>query len=406
MKLLVINCGSSSAKYSLFEMDDESIIAEGLAERVAVGDGARAQLTHKVPGAESSTLARPMPDHSSAVGLIIEALTDSETGVIASVGEIGAIGHRVVHGAGIFPGSALITPETILGIEACAELAPLHNPPHLAGIRACQDHLPHAPQVAVFDTAFGQTMPPHAYHYAIPYELYEKHSIRRYGFHGTSHRYVSLVASRLLEDRDIPLAEQKLVTCHLGNGCSMTAVCGGECIDTSMGLTPLEGLVMGTRTGDIDPAAVWFIQEREGIDTDAVDSLMNKQSGLLGLSGVGSDMRDVRAAAASGSERAQLAIDVFCYRIRKYVGAYAAALGGLSAVVFTAGIGENTPSIRAQCIEGLTFLGLNIDPVANGSAVGGDEPHDISSPSSPARIFVIPTDEELMIARDTLELVT
>jgi acetate kinase len=307
----------------------------------------------------------------------------------------------VVHGGPRFSASALISDEVIAAIEECTELSPLHNPPNLAGIRACSEIMPDTPQVAVFDTAFGQSVPPHAYHYAIPYELYERRNIRRYGFHGTSHRYVSLVAGRLLEERGIAREDQKLVTCHLGNGCSMTAVAGGKCIDTSMGLTPLEGLVMGTRSGDIDPAAVWFIMEREGIDTDAVDVLLNKQSGLLGVSGVSSDMRDVLAAAKQGNERAQLALDVYCYRVRKYIGAYAAALGGLDALVFTAGVGENAPLIRRRCVEGLHFIGLELDESANQAAVGGEDVCDVSLASSPARVLVIPTNEELMIARDT-----
>ncbi len=404
MKLLVINCGSSSVKYSLFKVDDESVLAEGLADRVAVGGGERAELTHEAPARDAVTVARPMPDHRSAISLVIEALTSPEHGVIRSVDEIRAIGHRVVHGGPRFSESALITDEVMGAIEECIELSPLHNPPNLAGVRACAEIMPATPQVAVFDTAFGQSVPPHAYHYAIPYELYERRNIRRYGFHGTSHRYVSLVAGRLLEERGVAPEDQKLITCHLGNGCSMTAVSGGKCIDTSMGLTPLEGLVMGTRSGDIDPAAVWFIMEREKIDTDAVDMLLNKQSGLLGVSGVSSDMRDVLAAADNGNERAQLALDVYCYRIRKYVGAYAAALRGLHALVFTAGVGENAPLIRARCVRGLEFVGLQLDESANGNAVGGDEPKDVASADSPARILVIPTNEELMIARDTAEI--
>lgn len=404
MKLLVINCGSSSVKYSLFEMENESVLAEGLADRVSVGGGERAELTHEAPGRDAVTVARPMPDHRSAISLVIEALTSPEHGVIGSVDEIRAIGHRVVHGGPRFSASAVIADNVIAAIEDCIELSPLHNPPNLAGIRACSEIMPDTPQVAVFDTAFGQSVPSHAHHYAIPYELYEKHNIRRYGFHGTSHRYVSLVAARLLEQRGLARDEQKLVTCHLGNGCSMTAVSGGKCIDTSMGLTPLEGLVMGTRSGDIDPAAVWFIMEHEKIDTDAVDVLLNKQSGLLGVSGVSSDMRDVLAAGDSGNQRAQLALDVYCYRIRKYVGAYAAALGGLHALVFTAGVGENAPLIRRRCVEGLCFIGLELDEAANDNVVGGDEPRDISAADSPARVLVIPTNEELMIARDTAEL--
>jgi len=405
LKLLVINCGSSSVKYALYEMDTEAVLASGLADRVSVGGGEEATLKHEPVGRGPVTLSRPMPDHTSAIGLIIAALTDPTHGVLGSVGEIEAVGHRVLHAGTKYAGSVLITDAVIAAVEACIELGPLHNPPNLAGIRACASVLPDIPQVAVFDTAFGQTIPPHAYHYAIPYELYEKHAIRRYGFHGTSHRYVSGVAGGLLTQRGVPRDTQRIITCHLGNGCSMTAVLGGKCVDTSMGLTPLEGLVMGTRSGDIDPALVWFIMEHEGINTDRVDVLLNKQSGLLGMSGISSDMRDVLAAEAEGNERAKLATDVYCYRIRKYIGAYAAALGGLDALVLTAGVGENSPLIRRRCVEGLQFLGLWLDDAANETVVGPKAPHDIAQPDSPARIYVVPTDEELTIARDTKEIV-
>ncbi|MGQ9732302.1 MAG: acetate/propionate family kinase [Candidatus Zipacnadales bacterium] len=405
MKLLVINCGSSSVKYALYEMRDELILSDGLADRVGVGGGDNAELTHRVGGHEMLRRAYSLPDHSSALALIVETLTSPPYGVLYSVNEIEAVGHRVVHGGTRYSGSVLITDEVIRAVEACIELGPLHNPPNLAGIRACMALLPNTPQVAVFDTAFGQSMPSYAYHYAIPYELYERRGIRRYGFHGTSHRYVASVAAELLERRNIALADQRVITCHLGNGCSMAAVAGGRCIDTSMGLTPLEGLVMGTRSGDIDPAIVWFIMEKEALNSDEVDVLLNKQSGLLGLSGISSDMRDILTAAQAGHQRARLAIDVYCYRVRKYIGAYAAALGGVDAVVFTAGVGENSPPIRAQCLEGLGFLGLLLDEAANETAIGGNKPCDIASARSPARIFVIPTDEELTIARDTQKIV-
>jgi acetate kinase len=405
LKLLVINCGSSSVKYALYEMDTEAVLASGLADRVSVGGGEEATLKHEPVGRDPVTIPRPMPDHTSAISLILEALTDHVHGALGSVSEIEAIGHRVVHGGTKHAESALIDAEVIAAIEACVELGPLHNPPNLAGIRACASVLPDTPQVAVFDTAFGQTVPPHAYHYAIPYALYEKHAIRRYGFHGTSHRYVSGIAAGLLAERGMPRETQRIITCHLGNGCSMAAVLGGKCIDTSMGLTPLEGLVMGTRSGDIDPALVWFIMEHEGIDTDQVDALLNKQSGLIGVSGVSSDMRDVLAAEAEGNERAKLAIDVYCYRIRKYIGAYAAALGGVDALVMTAGVGENSPLIRRRCVEALRFLGLWLDDAANETVVGPKQPQDIAQPDSPARVYVIPTDEELTIARDTKEIV-
>ena len=406
MKLLVINSGSSSVKYSLFEMDGERVLADGIADRVAVDGGEKAELTHGVPGRDTDVLVRALPTHNAAVALLIETLTSPETGVLSSVEEIRAIGHRVVHAGTRFERSVLVTDGVIAVIEACVELSPLHNPPNLAGIRACAAVLPNVPQVAVFDTAFGQTLPPEAYHYAIPYELYEKHGIRRYGFHGTSHRYVSLVAAGLLEQRGVPRAAQRIITCHLGNGCSMTAVSGGRCIETSMGLTPLEGLVMGTRSGDLDPAVVWFIMEHEGLDTDQVDALLNKRSGLLGVSGVGSDMRDVLAAAEAGNARAQLALDIYCYRVRKYLGAYCAILGGLHAVVFTAGVGENSAYIRSGCLKNLEHLGLHLDPPANESAFSLAEPKDVATTDSPVRILVIPTNEELMIARDTLGIVS
>jgi acetate kinase len=385
-------------------MADESVLAEGLADRVAVADGEQAVLTHEAPGRETVKIAHSMPSHGAAISLVIEALTSATHGVIETVDEIKAIGHRVVHAGTRFSESVLITDRVTTAVEECIELGPLHNPPNLAGIRACAEIMPDTPQVAVFDTAFGQSIPPHAYHYAIPYALCEEHNIRRYGFHGTSHRYVSLVAAEMLAERGIAPPDQKLITCHLGNGCSMTAVAGGRCIDTSMGLTPLEGLVMGTRSGDLDPAAIWFIMEHEHIDTDEVDVLLNKRSGLLGLSGVSSDMRDVLAAADDGSERAQLALDVYCYRVCKYIGAYSAALGGLHAVAFTAGVGENSPLIRARCVQGLEFLGLELDETANEAAAGGDEPTDVSPAGSAARVLVIPTNEELMIARDTAEI--
>jgi len=405
VKLLVINCGSSSVKYALYAMDAETVLASGLADRVGVDGDADAELKHVRADGAQALIAAPMPDHTSAIALILQALLDPEHGVLGAVTDIDAVGHRVVHGGTRYAGSVLITDEVTAVIEACFDLGPLHNPPNLAGIRACARVLPGTPQVAVFDTAFAQTLPPHAYHYAIPYELYERHAIRRYGFHGTSHRYVSGVASGLLARRGTPPEDQRIVTCHLGNGCSMAAVRGGRCLDTSMGLTPLEGLVMGTRSGDVDPALVWFIMERECLSTDQVDALLNKQSGVLGLSGVGSDLRDVLAAEAAGHERAKLALDVYCYRVRKYIGAYAAALGGLEAVVMTAGVGENSPVIRRRCVRGLEFLGLRLDEAANKAVVGPAEPQDIAQPDSAVRLYVIPTDEELTIARDTEEIV-
>lgn len=406
MKLLVINCGSSSVKYALYEMDTETVLASGLADRVGIGGGGDAELRHEPAGGRRIVIARPMPDHNTAMALITEVLTDPDHGALGRLTEIGAVGHRVVHGGTKYASSVLITEEVVKTIEECAELSPLHNPPNLAGIRACKALLPDTPQVAVFDTAFAQTMPPHAYHYAIPYELFEKYGVRRYGFHGTSHRYVSGVVSSLLAERGLAIEAQRIVTAHLGNGASMAAVLGGKCIDTSMGLTPLEGLVMGTRSGDIDPALVWFLMEREGLDTNQVDELLNKRSGVLGLSGVSSDMRDLLDAEAEGNFRAGLALDVYSYRVRKYIGAYTAALGGLDAVAFTAGVGENSPVLRRRCLLGLEALGLRLDQVANEKVIGPTAPCDIAQTESPARIYVIPTDEELMIARDTQELVT
>lgn len=406
MIVLVVNCGSSSVKYQLFDMTTENSLAEGIAERVGVAGGDNAVLHHQPADAAHLDLAASMPDHRTALSLVIEALTHPDHGVIRKLEDIAAVGHRVVHGGEKFTQSVLITPEVIQVIEEYCELAPLHNPANLTGIKACQQLLPDVPHVAVFDTAFHQNMPPHAYLYGLPYDLYERRAVRRYGFHGTSHRYVSAVATELLARRGIPPEKQRIVTCHLGNGCSMAAVKAGRSIDTTMGFTPLEGLLMGTRCGDLDPALVLFLMERLGLDTDAMDEMLNSRSGLLGVSGVSSDMRDVRAAARSGNERAQLAIDIFCYRVRKYIGAYAAAMGGIDAVVFTAGIGENDPVIRSKCVEGLSFLGIEVDEQRNSDPSIRGQVADISAPHATARVLVIPTDEELMIARDTVAVVT
>ncbi len=405
MKVLVINCGSSSVKYQLLDMTDESTMAEGIADRVAVMGGRDAVLKHRRPGAEEVQIAAEMPDHSVALRYIFEALTHREHGVIKSLSEINAVGHRVVHGGERFAESVLIDEEVIKAIEEHAELAPLHNPPNLIGIRACQEHLPNVPHVAVFDTAFHQTMPEHAYLYGLPYELYEKYGVRRYGFHGTSHRYVSMIAAELLEKRGIPREQQRIVTCHLGNGCSMAAVKGGKSVDTTMGFTPLEGLLMGTRCGDLDPALVPFLMERLDMSPEEIDQYLNKKCGLLGVSGVSSDMRDVKAAALQGNRRAQIALEIFCYRVRKYVGAYAAVMGGLDAIVFTAGIGENEPLVRTKVVEGLEFLGAKIDEDKNHDDAIRGQVADISAEDAKVRVFVIPTDEELMIARDTVAIV-
>lgn len=403
MLVLVINCGSSSLKYELFDMKNGVSLADGLAERVGIAGGNNAVLNYRRRGNEKIEMAVSMPDHRVAVSLVLKALADPEHGVINDLKDIKAVGHRVVHGGEKFAASVLITPEVIEAIEQFCELAPLHNPANLLGIRACQELIPETPHVAVFDTAFHQTMPKHAYLYGLPYELYQELGVRRYGFHGTSHRYVCEVATGLLAERGVPVEEQCIVTCHLGNGCSMAAVKGGKSIDTTLGFTPLEGLLMGTRCGDLDPALVPFLMDRLGLDTREVDTLMNKQSGLLGVSGVSSDMRDVHAAAAKGNERAKIAISLFCYRVRKYIGAYAAVMGGLHAVVFTAGIGENDPEVRQRSIDGLEFLGIKIDQARNADPSIRGQITDISATDARTRVFVIPTDEELLIARDTAD---
>ena len=404
MLTLVVNAGSSSLKYQLFEMESEGTLADGVAERVSVEGGQHAVLHHRPSNRLAIDLMRAMPDHDAAMGLVLETLTAAEGGVIGSLDEIRGVGHRVVHGGEHFSESAIIDETVLEAVESCAELAPLHNPPNLAGIRACRARMPDVPQVAVFDTAFHQTLPEHAFLYGLPYELYDERGWRRYGFHGTSHRYVAGRAAELMAARGTGPSELRLVTCHLGNGCSMAAVLGGRSIDTTMGLTPLEGLLMGTRCGDVDGAIVALMCLEH--DEQAVYDLLNQRSGLLGVSGVSNDMRDVSAAAAEGNARAQAAVDLFCYRVRKYIGAYAAALGGLDAVVFTAGIGENQPDTRARCVEGLEFLGLSIDPAKNERATGPGEPVDISAAAAAARTLVIPTDEELMIARDVALLVS
>jgi len=406
VKVLVINCGSSSLKYELLDTTNNRSLASGLCQRVGIGGGHDATIEHKSAAGASFEQAIPMPDHKVAIDHALAALTHPEHGVISSLAEIGAVGHRVVHGGERFAASVIIDDEVEQAIEDFCQLAPLHNPPNLLGIRACRQALPDVPHVAVFDTAFHQTMPPHAYIYALPYELYQKHRIRRYGFHGTSHRYVSLRASEYLQAQGLPLEEHKVVTCHLGNGCSMAAVKAGRSVDTTMGMTPLEGLVMGTRCGDLDPALPLHLMQVLGLGPREVDDLLNKQSGLLGVSGVGSDMRDNQAARKQGNERAELAVNLFCYRVRKYIGAYAAAMGGLNCIVFTAGIGENDPPLRAQVIEGLQFLGAKIDPERNAHRPPQyqDGIAPIHSDDATVHILVIATDEELMIARDTAAL--
>lgn len=396
MKILVINCGSSSLKYQLVDMKNESVMAKGLVERIGITGSV---LTHRPEGADKVVIEHPMKDHKDAIKLVLDALVDSKHGVLKEMSDISAVGHRVVHGGEKYSASVLIDDDVMKALDECTHLAPLHNPPNIIGINACRSLMPNTPMVAVFDTAFHQTMPQYAYMYAIPYELYEKHGIRRYGFHGTSHRYVSRMAADMLKK---DLKDCRIITCHLGNGASIAAVKNGETIDTSMGFTPLEGLVMGTRCGDMDPAIVTFLQNEGGMSAKDVDSLMNKKSGVLGLSGVSSDFRDIENAAAEGNTRAQLALDVFHYRVRKYIGSYAAAMGGVDAIVFTAGLGENSPETRYEVCRGLEFLGIEINEEKN--KVRG-KLTDISADNTDVKVFLIPTNEELMIARDTKEIV-
>lgn len=396
MKVLVLNCGSSSIKYKLFEMADHSVLAQGGVEKIGLPDSF---LQVKLPNGEKVVIEKEMPEHTVGIQLILDTLVDEKIGCIKDLKEIEAVGHRVVHGGEKFNQSVVITPEVKEMIVKCAELAPLHNPANLKGIDAIEKTLPGVPQVAVFDTAFHQTMPDYAYMYALPYELYEKYAIRRYGFHGTSHRYVS---ARVCEFLGVNVAEKKVVTAHIGNGGSCAAVLNGKSVDTSMGLTPVEGLVMGTRAGDLDLGAATYIMDKEGLTTAEFNNLVNKKSGLLGVSGVSSDARDIDAAIKAGNHRANLAREMFIYRVKKYVGAYAAAMNGVDILVFTGGIGENDAFIRAEIVKGLSFLGVTLDEEANNCR--GVE-RVISTPDSRLTVCVIPTDEELMIASDTEALV-
>ncbi len=396
MYILVINAGSSSIKYKLFDMQDESVLAAGLADRVGME---KSSLTHKPISGEKVTIESDIPDYETALHMIMDALIHPEYGVIDDIDEISAVGHRVVHGGERVSTSVIITENVENVIRDCFDLAPLHNPPNMMGIEACRKILAGVPEVAVFDTAFHRSIPEEAYLYAIPYNLYEKHSIRRYGFHGTSHRYVADRAAHILGQ---PLGQINMITCHLGNGCSITAVKNGESIDTSMGFTPLEGLIMGTRSGDIDPAIVFYLMDRTGLTTPEVNTMLNKESGLLGLSGISSDVRDLEEAASEGNERAVTALNCFAYRIRKYIGAYAASMGGLDSIVFTAGIGENSSKIRAMVCRGLEFLGAKIDAERNS---GQGSERLISSDDSDVKILIVPTNEELLIARDTIKLI-
>ncbi|WFD09076.1 acetate/propionate family kinase [Tepidibacter hydrothermalis] len=396
MNILVINCGSSSLKYQLINMEDESVMAIGLAERIGIEGSV---VKHQTTGKDKVTIEQPMNDHKDALKIVLDSIVNEEYGAIKDMKEISAVGHRVVHGGEKFTTSVVITPEVKKGIEDCVELAPLHNPANLIGINACQEILPGVPMVGVFDTAFHQTMPKSSYLYGLPYELYEKYGVRRYGFHGTSHKYVSKRAADILGKN---VEDLKIITCHLGNGASIAAVDGGVCKDTSMGFTPLEGLIMGTRCGDMDPAIVPFIMEKEGLDSNGLSTLMNKKSGVLGMTGISSDFRDIEGAASEGNEKAIVAIDAYCKRVKKYIGSYMAEMGGVDVVLFTAGIGENSISMREQICEGLEGLGMKIDKEKN-NVRGKDTV--ISTEDSQVKLLIVPTNEELMIARDTLELV-
>ncbi len=398
MKVLVINCGSSSLKYQVLDMPSEQLICKGLVEKIGLKDS---MLTHTKIGAdEKFVLQSPMPDHTTAIGHVLDALLDADHGVAKSLDEIGAVGHRILHGGDKFTASCLVDEKCKEAIRSCIPLGPLHNPANLMGIEACEKLMPGKPQVAVFDTAFHQTMPPEAFMYALPYEYYEKYAVRKYGFHGTSHRFVSAKAAEML-GKDIK--DLKLISCHLGNGASLAAIKDGKCFDTSMGLTPLEGLVMGTRCGDIDPAAIPFIAEKEGMSFKEADTMMNKKSGILGVSGVSSDFRDVEAAAGEGNARAQLALDMFVHRVKHYIGAYAAEMNGVDAIIFTAGLGENGKTTRAAICKDMDYLGIELDPERND--VRGKETV-ISSDASKVKVLLIPTNEELMIAMDTYDIVT
>ncbi len=383
MKVLVLNAGSSSIKYQVYQMPESEVIAKGSIDHI---------------GEEQRGTKRSVEDHEHGVEIILDTLVEGKSGVIADISEIGAVGHRVVHGGEEFSGSVLIDDDVISSIEKFADLAPLHNPPNLTGIRAAQSKLPNVPQVACFDTAFHTSLPEVAYTYALPYEMYEQYRVRRYGFHGTSHRYVARRTAQLM---GIGKYDLNAVTCHLGNGCSMTAVQNGKSIDTTMGLTPLEGLVMGTRSGDFDPAILFYLSEK-GYDIESMNVLCNKKSGLLGISGISNDMHVLQEEAEGGNVRAALAIDIFCYRIKKYIGAYTVALGGLDAVIFTGGIGENSAVVRRNICDGLDVIGVAVDTTKNAETIGRE--NDISGAGSKVRVWVVPTNEEMAIARDTYDL--
>lgn len=396
MIVLVVNCGSSSLKYQLINMDNEEVMAKGLVEKIGLPDS---QLTHKWNG-QKKEIKQSIPDHQVAVKLVLDILTDAECGVIKSMDAIDAVGHRVVHGGEEFAASTLITDEVMKALEKCSAMAPLHNPPNIIGINACKAIMPGVPQVGVFDTAFHQTMPAKAFMYGLPYELYKEDHIRRYGFHGTSHRYVAGEVAKVM---GVPVEKLRIINCHLGNGSSLAAIKYGKCVDTTMGFTPLAGVLMGTRCGDIDPAIVLNVMDNHNLSTKEMDTLMNKKSGVLGISGVSSDFRDLGQAAAEGNERAQLALDMFHYQVRKEIGAFAAAMGGVDAITFTAGVGENGIEDRAAIAEGLEYLGAKLDPQRNN--VRGKDAL-ISTDDSTVKMYVIPTNEEIMIARDTKDIVS
>lgn len=396
MIVLVVNCGSSSLKYQLVNMDNEEVMAKGLVEKIGLPDS---QLTHKWNG-QKKEIKQSIPDHQVAVKLVLDILTDAECGVIKSMDAIDAVGHRVVHGGEEFAASTLITDEVMKALEKCSAMAPLHNPPNIIGINACKAIMPGVPQVGVFDTAFHQTMPAKAFMYGLPYELYKEDHIRRYGFHGTSHRYVAGEVAKVM---GVPVEKLRIINCHLGNGSSLAAIKYGKCVDTTMGFTPLAGVLMGTRCGDIDPAIVLNVMDNHNLSTKEMDTLMNKKSGVLGISGVSSDFRDLGQAAAEGNERAQLALDMFHYQVRKEIGAFAAAMGGVDVITFTAGVGENGIEDRAAIAEGLEYLGAKLDPQRNN--VRGKDAL-ISTDDSTVKMYVIPTNEEIMIARDTKDIVS
>ncbi len=400
MNVLVINAGSSSLKYQLIDMTNEKLLVKGMCDRIGIEGG---NFKYQVPGKEDYKVNQPIANHAEAIELVIKTLTDPKIGVIKSMSEIEAVGHRVLHGGEKFSGSVLVNEDVKAAIRECFELGPLHNPANLTGIESCEKVMPGVPQIAVFDTGFHQTMPDFAYIYALPYEYYEKYKIRRYGFHGTSHRYVTLRAAAVLGKKP---EELKIVTCHLGNGSSVTAVKNGKCFDTSMGVTPLEGLIMGTRCGNIDPAIVPLIMKKENLTPDEMDVILNKKSGILGVSQTTSDNRDIEEGAKAGNKRYQLIEKMLVHQITKYIGGYAAAMGGIDAVVFTGGIGENNPHYRARIAENLRFMGADIDEERNNKCKRKDcEEMDLSTDKATLRILCIPTNEELMIARDTLEIV-